>query len=258
MLYKLRRKLLSQNFLSNRNLIRNLVRSSSISLLDTVLEIGPGKGFITNELLKSARKVLAIEIDSKLILHLKHFYSHNPKLSLHQGDFLKSPLPNYPYKVFANTPFSIEGKIIRKLLEAENPPEDSYLVVVRELAIRLSGLDRENVFSLSYKPWFELKIVHFFNRHDFIPRPKVDAVLWRLKKRPEPLVPDSERRQYRNFIKTSYGQGDLVCHNLKMLLGSEQLEIIASQVGFSLKVKPSHLSFAQWLKLYNLLKHIME
>lgn len=73
MLYKVRRKLLSQNFLYNKVLINLLVRNSSIGLNDTVVEIGSGKGFITSELLKVAKKIIAIELDGKLFLHLKKF-----------------------------------------------------------------------------------------------------------------------------------------------------------------------------------------
>lgn len=74
MLYKVRRKLLSQNFLYSRTLVSSLVRRSYIGQNDTVLEIGPGKGFITVELLKVAKKVIAIELDEKLVLHIKQHH----------------------------------------------------------------------------------------------------------------------------------------------------------------------------------------
>lgn len=105
-LYKVRRKLLSQNFLYNRTLVNSLVRNSSIGPTDTVLEIGPGKGFITSELLKISKKVIAVELDSKLVLHLKSIFYNFRNLKLYQMDFLEFSLPQKPYKVFANIPFS--------------------------------------------------------------------------------------------------------------------------------------------------------
>lgn len=120
--YKSRRKILSQNFLYNQTLIESLIRQSSIGSKDVVLEIGAGKGFITKELCRKSQNVIAIELDNKLFLHLKQFIGNNSKLELHQVDFLKFPLPKTPYKVFANIPFSIEGEIIRKLLDSIHPP----------------------------------------------------------------------------------------------------------------------------------------
>ena len=117
-MYKSRRKQLSQNFLCNPRLIRELVGRSSIGRADLVLEIGPGKGFITGELLRVARQVLAVELDAKLVLHLRRYFAGESRLSVVAGDFLDQPLPTTPYKVFANVPFSIEGLIVRKLIES--------------------------------------------------------------------------------------------------------------------------------------------
>lgn len=252
--YKLRRKLLSQNFLYSRTLINNLVRNSSIGQKDIVLEIGPGKGFITSELLKVSRKVIAVELDSKLVLHLDRLLGSENNLELHNGNFLDFPLPEGPYKVFANVPFSIEGEIVRKLLDTNNSPTDCYLVVMKELAQRLSGTPHENQFSLKHKPWFEFSIYHNFKKSDFIPQPSVNSVMWRITKIEKPILPLEERREWERFIEIGFGSGTPVKQNLRKILTKEQVDHLSGKLSFSLKTKPGYLSLEKWLQIYKAIK----
>ena len=178
-MYDMRRRLLSQNFLKSRKLVSKLVRQSSVGINDTVLEIGPGKGIITEELLRISKNIVAIELDTNLYFYLQRkFGNFKYKLSLVNQDFLRYKLPKYEYKVFANIPFSIEGKIIRKLLDAKYPPQDCYLVTRKNLAERISGLKYESQFSIFYKPWFTFEIVHYFNRFDYEPAATMDTCFY--------------------------------------------------------------------------------
>src|SRR5579859_1341783 len=101
-MYKLRRKLLSQNFLHSHSLVSQLVRNSSLGKNDTVIEIGPGKGIITQALLNLGATVLAVELDNHLNPYLTQKLANNPHFILYGNNFLNSPLPLTPYKVFAN------------------------------------------------------------------------------------------------------------------------------------------------------------
>ncbi len=256
MLYKVRRKLLSQNFLCSRTLINSLVRRSSIGQNDTVLEIGPGKGFITDELLRAAKRVITVELDQKLVLHLKQILGHHPNLQVHRGNFLNFSLPSYSYKVFANIPFSIEGEIVRKLLDSNNPPQDCYLMVDKRLALRLSGTAHENQFSLKHKPWFDISIFYQFKRSDFVPEPSVDSVMWRITKKSLPLIPEEEGRRWERFIEAGFGQGTPVKQNLRRLLTGRQIQDLQSRVNFSLKAKPGYLTLEQWIDIYRTIKKL--
>lgn len=247
--YKVRRKLLSQNFLYNRTLIASLVRKSSIGKNDIVLEIGPGKGFITTELLEVSRKVIAVELDEKLVAHLYSIFN-DLRLEIYHQDFLKFNLPSSPYKVFANLPFSIEGEIVRKLLDNYSPPVDCYLVVMKKLAIRLSGGPHENQFSLKHKPWFDFSIYHYFKRTDFIPSPNVDSVMWRITLKDAPLLPLEQRGYWERFIEIGFSNGLQVKQNLRKILTQKELNLLASKLKFSLKTKPGFLTLDQWLTLY--------
>ena len=206
MRYKQRRGSYSQNFFRSPKLVRKLIRYSSIDKNDIVLEIGAGRGIITQELLKIAGKVIAIEVDKKLCLHLKEKFKYAKNLELIQDNFLNFELPTYPYKVFANIPFIITADIIRKLTSDDNFRE-GYLIVQKEAAKKFIGkpYDHQNqMISALLKPWFVIGIFWKFKRYDFIPRPNVDCVMIVIKRREEPLVPMTNLQFFRDFILHIY------------------------------------------------------
>jgi len=192
---------LSQHCLWNRRLVDRLVRASSLSQPDTVLEIGPGRGILTQALLRAAARVIAIEIDPRLCRYLRGHFGHDPRFTLVQGDCLTQPLPPAPFKVFANLPFRHTSAILHKLLEAPQPPSDCYLIVQREAAQKWCPRAADNalVALLNY-PWWEAAIVHLFKRSDFDPPPSVDSVLLRCHQRPLPLLAPHWRTLYQDFI----------------------------------------------------------
>jgi len=254
MLLKRRRLSLSQNFLHNQELVNQLIGRSSIAKKDLILEIGPGKGIITQQLVKQANQVIAIELDQPLYYYLKKKFSSTPNLKLYHQDFLNFNLPQKPYKVFANLPFAIEGKTIRKLLNTNHPPQDSYLVIRRDLANRLVGITYNSQFSILNKPWFTFEIFHQFKRSDFTPQPKVNSTMLRFTQRKSPLLPLSEKPFYRWFILRGFSGGRGINKSLKNILTYHQLKTQSNLHGFSPKAKPTDLSFKQWLSLYQFFK----
>ena len=167
-------------FLYNRKLVEQLVERSSIGKHDLVVRLVPARDYHTLAYQKAGH-VIAVELDAHWYRHIQHIFAEVDNLTLYQADILSHPLPRLPYKVFANIPFAIEGKVIRKLLDDQNPPQDCYLVVMRELAHRLI-LQSGSMFSAMYRPWFEFSIVYRFNPTDFTPTPNVRAVLFRFVK----------------------------------------------------------------------------
>ena len=254
-MWSLRRRSLSQNFLKDRKLVEKLVRESSIGFKDTILEIGPGKGIITELLLNRANKVIAVELDTNLYFYLKKRFSESmSKLLLVNKNFLEFKLPRYPYKVFANIPFSIEGKIIRKLLNADRPPEDAYLVVRRDLGERLIGERHENQFSVFYKPWFSFEIVHYFKRFDFEPLYTMDILLLRFTQRKSPLLEVKDKQKYIALVGQGFGGGRLLRYNLRSFLSYKEIKRLACENNFSFKDKPTKLTLSQWITLFSFVK----
>lgn len=200
-MFKHRRKLLSQNFLRNGELVKSLIRASGISWKDTVLEIGAGKGIITDGLLSIAKKVIAVEVDKDLFAILSSRLGNNKTLELDCGDFLDFELPKKPYKVFSNIPFSITGEIVKKLLFSNNPPDTCNLIIQKEAAEKFVVNPKKNsMLSILFYPWFEIKISHFFKKTDFAPVPSVDICLLRIIKRPTPLISNNSLSKYRDFV----------------------------------------------------------
>lgn len=191
---------LSQNFLVNRKLISRLIRASSISPHDWVLDIGAGDGNLTQALLTAAQHVIAIEVDQTLFRSLQERFAGVPNLTLANADFLDYPLPQRLYKVFANIPFCLTGAIIRKLLDSDHAPVDCYLVVQAEAATKfIAHGDSHSLAAILYYPWWDIRIAHRFQRADFRPRPSVDCVLLRLERRAIPFLTERESL-YRDFV----------------------------------------------------------
>lgn len=251
-MYRLQRKLLSQNFLRNRKLVAKLLGGTSIGKNDLVLEIGPGKGIITEQLVERSQHVIAVELDTHWYKHLQYTFTDIENLTIYQKDFLEFGLPSLPYKVFANIPFSIEGKIIRKLIDARNPPEDCYLVMMKEVAYRLAAPYRENMFSIMHKPWFEFSIYHHFRRTDFEPVPNVEVVMLRFRKKKEPFIEWREIKRYQNFVELGFSHGQPIKNNLKKQYGKQRVIQVTKNLNLPRDIKPSFISLEQWLKLYKI------
>jgi len=249
-MYTIQRKLFSQNFLHSRKLVSHLIGKSSIGKNNLVIEIGPGKGILTEQLIEQAGHVFGVEIDARWCQYLQKKFRDVHNFTLYQADILSFTLPAYPYKVFANIPFSIEGKIIRKLIDDVHPPQDCYLVVMKELAQRLCGKYGENMFSIIHKPWFDLSIVYHFRLTDFEPVPNVEAVLFRFLLKEIPLLPITEKDRYIRFITDGFGNGEAVYKNLVRKFGHEKIKKMFHTTSLNRKVKPSNLTLKQWIGLY--------
>ncbi len=247
----------SQNFLKDPDLVASLLDRSSLEREDVVYEIGPGKGLITKQLALRYRRVVAIEKDPCLAAWLQRKFAGWPNVTIYQGDFLQYHLPCHPYKVFANIPFNITAAIVGKLTAAQCPPEDMYLCMQREAAEMLLGEPRESLRTLLLKPWFEAAIVHRFERRDFMPVPRVDVVMLRLRKRGPPLVQHADRQFFRDFIVYCFTtwrstQGS----SLSTLFTRHQRKYIHHALGIDLHGTQTSLSFEQWLNLFNYFKTV--
>jgi len=249
-----RSELLSQVFLKDRDLVSSLLEKSSICKDDTVLEAGPGTGIITDELLKKSGRVVAVEKDLELYRELQEKYQGNPSIKLYHRDVLKFALPNRPYKVFSNIPFAIEGQFVRKLIDdPRNPPQDSYLIMRREVAERMAGVPKDGQFSVLHKPWFDLEIFHKFRRNDFTPKPRVESSMMRFQRKEQPLVEREDKRLYELFVKQGYGGGRRLKQNLAPAFSSKQLNQLAQDHRFRVSDMPSQLAFEQWLGMFEFL-----
>lgn len=238
----------SQNFLTSSRIIRRLIYQTGLNHKDHVIEIGPGKGHVTNILTKQCGRVTAVEIDLKLYEKLREKFAGAENLCLKHQDFLKWNLPAQgSYKVFANIPFCITTDIVRKLTECKNPPEEAWLAMEKGAAKRFMGKPRETLRSLLLKPAFDIDVAYYFRRDDFHPRPAVDVVLLHLKKKAQPDIPESHRQVYERFVSEGIRGGTRA---LRRIFTKKQLSKAMRVAGIHSDFIPGEVLYIQWLCLF--------
>jgi 23S rRNA (adenine-N6)-dimethyltransferase len=240
----------SQNFLRSPRLVERLLDRSGIGADDLVIEIGPGRGVITERLSARCRQVLAVEQDPVLVEELRVQFAHASNVALFAGDFLSFPLPLTTYKVFANIPFNITAAIVGKLTSGTSPPVDTYLAVQAEAAARFMGTPQETLVAVLLKPWFEPTVVHRFRPTDFVPRPRVAVVLVRLRRREEPLVASRVTALFGDFVAYVFTAWQpTVREALARILPRRLVADIEQTAGVSLACPPSDIPFTAWISL---------
>jgi 16S rRNA A1518/A1519 N6-dimethyltransferase RsmA/KsgA/DIM1 with predicted DNA glycosylase/AP lyase activity len=243
--------MLKQNSFRDRNLVRTTIAACSITKSDIVYEIEPEDDLITSELAEVSRKVIVLvkQPDRAYFLNSQLHDFHN--VELYEVDFLRYEIQDRGYKVFSNTTSSIPSEVIKKLLSAKTPPLDSFLVVREDIANRYSGTPKETESSVLVKPRFEVTIPRKFRRIDFEPAPSFDIVLLNLKKYKKPLISPLEENIYRNFIKFSFEAGKKgLDSGYAQIFTDEQWKRITKDLNVKLSIKPTELSFNQWLQLF--------
>jgi 23S rRNA (adenine-N6)-dimethyltransferase len=247
----------SQNFLKSSRLVASLLDRCTIGSGDIVYEIGPGKGIITAQLARRCQQVIAIEKDPLLAAALQQRFARDANVTVYEGDFLQFRLPSTPYKVCASIPFNITTAIVTRLTTACCPPEEAYLTMQREAANKFLGQPRASLYAVLLKPWFELEIIHRFRRGDFIPEPRVDVVMLRLRKRGPPLVCPRDRQPFRDFVVYGFTAWRPTIKDIfKDIFTFKQIRCAAREAGIDLHGTPSLLTCGQWLALFNTFKQI--
>ena len=246
----------SQNFITNKKLIHRITHLSNISKKDTIIEIGTGKGHLTEALCQMGGSVCSVELDQKLYECARARLSPFSNLKLIQGDFLKYSLPaKGNYKVFANIPYFITTQIIEKLTDNANPATDIWLIMEKGAAKRFTGITEETEKSLLLKVNWEMKILYYFRREDFHPMPSVDSVLVHFARKVSPDLTKSEYTAFKKFISVSkkYGFG-----HRQSLLTKRQVTTALKQAGLPHAHQDGVTLYIQWLCLFRCYQHIYE
>lgn len=253
-----KQKSLAQNFLKNPELVRRLVEMSAINQADTVYEIGPGKGIITAELARTAKRVIAVEKDAELVRHLRKRFQGIKNIKIVEKDFLLFSIAEPDYKIFANIPYNITANVVRKILYTPPAPSEAYLILQKEAAGKFSGSPHETLFSVLAKPFFEFQVISRLKRIDFEPVPNVDSVLLHIKRRQRQLLQREDELAYRDFVNYGFSRWK---NNLRLAFKNiftyKQWKRLAGDLRFPLNATPTELSFEQWLELYGGFKHLV-
>ncbi|MNH50284.1 rRNA adenine N-6-methyltransferase [compost metagenome] len=231
----------SQYFLRSPKLIKELIGHSSVGRHDVVYDIGAGSGAISSVLAERAKSVVAVEFEPRMASKLRANMEKYSNVSVHEGDFLTLSLPKTAYKVFANIPFHLSSPIVRRLTQAEYPPEAIYLVVQKQFANKLlPSSDRfTGQLGMMVGPEFAVRIRRRLLRTDFFPHPNVDTVLLEMLRRPEPLIERSKMPEYRQFIEECFSTPRIFAKAPR------------SAIGLPPDIKPSQMKLLQWVALFH-------
>ena len=236
------KKRLGQNFLIDAGAIQAILDNAGITNEDTVIEIGPGVGFVTEQLVKYAKKVIAIELDEDAIKELKKLNA--PNLEIIHQDVLKtdlSNLANEKIKIVANIPYYITSPIIAHLLgeiddlnnKNRNAIKDIILMVQYEVAQRIVATEKSpskqyGLLTILSQFWADCEIIKKVGRKSFYPAPKVDSALVKLTVKETPRLELSDYAHFRKTIKGAFAQRRKNIKNCLMSAGFSRENITKS------------------------------
>ena len=262
-------KKFGQNFLIDTHVLDKIVESAGITKDDCVLEIGPGIGTMTQYLAESARKVIAVEIDSNLIPILEDTLSEYDNVQVLNEDILKVDIEalakeqneGRPMKVVANLPYYITTPIIMGLLEGEAKVDSITIMVQKEVADRMQmtpGSKEYGALSLAVQYYAKPEIVANVPPNCFMPRPNVGSAVIRLSLYEKPPVEVQDSKYMFQLIRASFNQRrkTLVNGLQNGGLGLTKDEILAalSEMGLSEMVRGETLSLEQFALLSDILQ----
>lgn len=252
------KKSLGQNFLQSDKALRQIAEAADLSSNDTVIEIGPGEGALTEKLLATGATVFTIEKDDRLIPILEEKFAQeiqNKKLFLIHDDVLKTDIPQIigekKYKLIANIPYYITGMILEMFLGAEHKPEKIVLLVQKEVAERIVSKDgKESILSMSVKLYGNPKIIDRVPRGAFRPIPNVDSAIILIDTNSKKINKDTEEKFF-TVIKKAFGQRR---KQIGHTLGVTSEQMFSVNKNLSAKSRPEELSVTDWLSLCDIIQ----
>jgi len=240
------KKIFGQNFLIDRSAVKKIVRVADLKADDIVLEIGPGTGILTREILKSTSNIIAVEKDRRLIKDLKEEFR---EIKILNEDILKfNKLPKR-YKVVANLPFYAASPIIRKFLEGPSPPQEMILVVQKEVAQRITAKPpRMSILAVSVQLYAEARIVSYISKKSFRPQPEVDAAIIKITYN----KPFFQKERFFKVVKAGFSapRKQLINNLSKGLkIKKEIIQDYLKQIGIKPERRAETLTVEEWKKL---------
>jgi 16S rRNA (adenine1518-N6/adenine1519-N6)-dimethyltransferase len=280
------KKHLGQNFMTDPLAVQTVIRAADLNSDDVVLEVGPGTGLLTRELLKTAKQVIAIEKDKNLVERLADEFKSEKKLEVIESDILKFDFEKYfhplsspklggepaslarrgerrgmkqSYKVVANIPYYLTSHLIQKFLYALHKPTSIILTIQKEVGERIvAQAGKMSLLSLSVQLVADARIEAHISKTSFTPVPQVDSVV--IKIIPNDKYPNVEdKKLFFRITKACFiGKRKQIHNTLKhnLHLSGEQVDRLLSQCKIDSQARPQELSMEDWIRLYQTIKDI--
>lgn len=247
-------KSLGQHWLTDRTILAAIAESAELTADDTVLEIGPGLGTLTSELLRRAGSVTAVEFDAELARKLPGQFP-GTNLTVTNQDILRFDLNSLPqgYKVVANVPYYITSKIIEMLMTADNKPSIVVLLIQKEVARRVAARPGDmSILAVAAQIFAEAELGIEVPRVYFTPPPKVDSQVIILRTREAPLVSSDDERALFRVVKAGFSAKRKKLRSsisAGLSLTKPQAEELLRHANISPELRAEDLSIDDWLRL---------
>jgi 16S rRNA (adenine1518-N6/adenine1519-N6)-dimethyltransferase len=258
------RKGLGQNFLIDSGILKKLAAAAELKPSDTVIEVGPGLGVLTEVLVEQAGKVIAIELDSHLADILKERLKDQTKLTVIQDDVLKiNPAAilgqQTEYKVVANLPYYITSAVIRHFLEAPVKPTTMVLMVQKEVAQQITAQPGEmSLLSVSVQLYGKPAVAGKVSAHCFYPAPNVDSAILKITVYPEQKIQTDDITGFFDIVRAGFSANrKQIINSLSNGLKVPKTDImpVLEQAGIDPQRRAETLTIDEWGVLYKVFKN---
>lgn len=255
-----------QNFLVTESVYDKIISAAEIKKDETIVEVGPGLGFLTAKLAKEAKQVVAVELDDRLAEILKiGIDSQGVKnVEIINRDILKfNPSNLGPYKIVANLPYNISSVFLRTFLETANQPKLFILMLQKEVVQRIVAQAPDmSLLALSVQFYAQPEIVREVKAGNFWPEPKVDSAIIKIAVKPRKYSREDEKLFFR-FAKIGFSaKRKMLKNNLCNGLGlkgedKKKIDFLFQELAFDSKLRAEDLSLESWENLFAGLKKIV-
>ncbi|MFW9604840.1 MAG: 16S rRNA (adenine(1518)-N(6)/adenine(1519)-N(6))-dimethyltransferase RsmA [Trichlorobacter sp.] len=259
------KKALGQNFLTDRNCIERIIAAGRLGESDPVLEIGPGRGALTEILASRPAGLIAIEFDRELAALHRQRYHDTPTVQIVEEDVLKSDFSTLlakgaPYTVIANLPYNISTPVLFKFLEHRLLFRRLVVMLQKEVGERLAAppdCSDYGVLTILFRQWFEVRREFLVKPGCFYPPPKVDSVVISLTPRPESLVVVEDQALFEQVVRGGFSMRRKTlwnCLRSTLSLSEHTLATACDQAGIDPKRRGETLTIEEYARLSTVLK----
>jgi 16S rRNA (adenine1518-N6/adenine1519-N6)-dimethyltransferase len=262
------KKRLGQHFLIDEAVLERILSVAELSHGDIVVEVGPGLGTLTEGLAKRGAKVIAVELDSKLVAMLRRRLAPFPNVRIVHADILKvtpqqllqnnltAPELAQGYKVIANLPYYITSPILRHFLEAQLQPSEMVVMVQKEVGEAIAATPgKMSLLSARTQFYSKPAIVFYVPAASFYPPPKVDSVILRLDIYPQPPIRVSDVASFFDIVMHGFSTPRKQLRNSlarSLEMPPNQVALLLGKAGIEAKRRAETLSLEEWMELWKI------
>ncbi|MFC1982955.1 16S rRNA (adenine(1518)-N(6)/adenine(1519)-N(6))-dimethyltransferase RsmA [Chloroflexota bacterium] len=259
------RKGLGQHFLIDEEVLQLIASAAELTPTDTVIEVGPGFGVLTEELARRAGQVFAVELDNNLAAILKQTSAPHSNVTVINQDIMEidpASLTNSPYKVVANLPYYITSIVLRHFLEASPKPEMMMVMVQKEVAEAIAAEPgRRSVLSISVQLYGKPRIIDYVPAQSFYPAPEVDSAILKIEVYPQPAVAIRDEKSFFEVVQAGFtASRKQIANSLAQGLGISKAEALSllEKANVAPQRRAETLTLEEWAQLCQVIESSKE